>query len=183
VARSPANAEPVSTDDRDMLSSSELARLTGVSTDTLRHYERKRVLSRPARLSNGYRRYPPEAIVRVRLIQRALQVGFSLDELARSLGERERGGVPCRRVRALVAERLAELEVRTRDLVTLGGEMRQLLDEWDTRLASAPAGKQARLLDLLVSPEPIVPMKPASLVGRTLLGARRPRNGSRTGRR
>jgi DNA-binding transcriptional MerR regulator len=141
------------------------------------------VLPRPTRLSNGYRRYPAEAAVRVQLIQRALQVGFSLDELARSLGERERGGVPCRSVRALVAERLAELDARTRDLVTLGGEMRQLLDQWDARLAAAPAGKQARLLDLLVRPGVVAPMKPASLVGRTLLRARRPHNGSRTGRR
>ena len=108
VSRSPASVEPVSADGHATLSSSELARLTGVSTDTLRHYERKRVLPRPTRLSNGYRRYPAEAAVRVHLIQRALQVGFSLDELARSLGERERGGVPCRRVRALVADRLAE---------------------------------------------------------------------------
>jgi MerR family copper efflux transcriptional regulator len=175
--------QAASAEGRATFSSSELARLTGVSTDTLRHYERKRVLSRPTRLSNGYRRYPAEAAVRVQLIQRALQVGFSLDELARSLGERERGGVPCRGVRALVAERLAELDARTRDLVTLGGEMRQLLDEWDTRLAAAPAGKQARLLDLLVRPGPIAPMKPASQVGNTLLRAWRPPKGSRTGHR
>ena len=37
-----------------MLSPSELARLTGVSTDTLRHYERKRVLSTPPRSQGGY---------------------------------------------------------------------------------------------------------------------------------
>jgi DNA-binding transcriptional MerR regulator len=142
-------AASVPADGRATLSSSELARVTGVSTDTLRHYERKRVLPKPVRLPNGYRRYPADAVARVHLVQRALQVGFSLEELARTLGERERGGTPCRRVRALVAQRLAELEARIRDLTTLRGEMAQLLRQWDDRLAAVPAGQQARLLDLL----------------------------------
>ena len=60
------------------MSPSELARLTGISTDTLRHYERKRVLGIPARSQGGYRLYPPEAVGRVRLVRRALAIGFTL---------------------------------------------------------------------------------------------------------
>lgn len=150
-----------------------VARLTGVSTDTLRHYERKRVLPRPTRSPNGYRRYPADAVNQVRLVQGALRVGFSLAELARVLNERERGDVPCRSVRALVAERLADLEVWLRDLATLRGEMRQLLREWDDRLAATPIGKQARLLDLLAgqrsaaSKQPIFPQSSAAPTSRT----------------
>ncbi len=44
--------------------SGELARAAGVSTDTLRHYERKGVLARPRRAANGYRLYPPTASAR-----------------------------------------------------------------------------------------------------------------------
>jgi DNA-binding transcriptional MerR regulator len=132
-----------------MLSPSELARLTGVSTDTLRHYERKRVLGIPARSRSGYRRYPHEAVARVGLVRRALTIGFTLDELAGVLSERDRGGAPCRSVRTLVADRLAELETRLRDLTELRDELRVLLREWDQRLARIPAGVQARLLDLL----------------------------------
>lgn len=131
------------------LSSSELARLTGVSTDTLRHYERKRVLRTPARSHSGYRRYPADAVARVRLVRRALTIGFTLDELAGVLSERERGGAPCRSVRTLVAERLGELEARLRDLTELRDELRVLVHEWDRRLARIPVGAQARLLDLL----------------------------------
>jgi DNA-binding transcriptional MerR regulator len=131
------------------LSPSELAGLTGVSTDTLRHYERKRVLGTPGRSQAGYRRYPPEAVARVRLVRRALAIGFSLDELAAVLSDRDRGGTPCRRVRTLVADRLAELETRLRDLTELRDELRVLLHDWDSRLARMPAGAQARLLDLL----------------------------------
>ena len=137
-----------------MLSPSELARLTGVSTDTLRHYERKRVLGIPARSRGGYRRYPPEAVARVRLVRRALTIGFTLDELAGVLSERDRGGAPCRGVRTLVAERLAELETRLRDLTELRDELRILIREWDHRLARIPLGTQARLLDML-SDQPV----------------------------
>jgi len=132
-----------------LLSPSALARLTGVSTDTLRHYERKGVLGIPARSQGGYRLYPPEAVGRVRLVRRALAIGFTLHDLAAALSERARGGTPCRSVRALVAERLAELETRLRDLTELRDELRVLLRDWDLRLAKIPQGAQARLLDVL----------------------------------
>jgi DNA-binding transcriptional MerR regulator len=133
------------------LSPAELARLAGVSTDTLRHYERKGVLGIPARSQGGYRRYPPEAVAQVRLVRRALAIGFTLNDLASVLSERNRGGAPCQTVRTLVAGRLAELETRLRDLTELRDELQILLREWDRRLGRIPAGTQARLLDVLAN--------------------------------
>ena len=75
------------------LRSGEVARRAGVSADTLRHYEQRGLLGKPRRLANGYRAYPPEALDRVLLIQRALAVGFTLDELAELLRARD-GGRP-----------------------------------------------------------------------------------------
>ena len=63
--------------------STALARLAGVSPDTLRHYEAKGLLPRAARSKNGYREYPAEALARVGLVRRAVALGFTLDELAR----------------------------------------------------------------------------------------------------
>jgi len=62
-----------------------------------------------------------------------------LGDLAAALSQRDRGGTPCHRVRTLVAERLAQLETRLRDLTELRGELRILLREWDRRLARIPA--------------------------------------------
>ena len=59
--------------------SGELAELAGISTDTLRHYERKSVLALLLRKANDYRQYPASALQRVRLIRRAIAVGFTLD--------------------------------------------------------------------------------------------------------
>jgi DNA-binding transcriptional MerR regulator len=127
----------------------QLAREAGVSTDTLRHYERKGVLPRPRRSPNGYREYPPEALARVLLVRRALAFGFTLDELARVLRARERDGSPCKEVRALAASKLAGVEARLEELATLRDELRATLDEWDSRLSKTAKGARANLLESL----------------------------------
>ncbi len=129
--------------------SGTLARDAGVSTDTLRHYERRGLLARPRRLANGYRQYEPDALIRVRLIQRALSVGFTLDELGRILKARARGAPPCRQVRALAAEKLAEIDARLEDLETFREALRKTLRAWDERLSHAAPGEAAHLLESL----------------------------------
>lgn len=167
----------------ETLTRTALARLTGVSPDTLRYYERKGVMPPPPRTANGYRRYPPSAVARVRLIQRALAVGFTLNELARVLSEREAGGAPCQRVRSLVAARLAALEQQLASLRTLRSQLRDLLADWDRRLQQTNPGQQARLLDGLLERPGIVrailepfPRSPAT-PGRSRRSQRRPAAG------
>jgi len=134
---------------KDAIGPRAVSAATGVSTDTLRHYERLGLLPRTERTAAGYRRYDPAVTSRVRLIQRALVVGFSLKDLASVLRRRDTGEPPCRAVRALVGERLAALEERLEDLTTLRDEMRGVLKDWDARLAATPVGQRARLLDML----------------------------------
>jgi len=129
------------------LHSGELARLAGVSSDTLRHYERKGLLV-SRRASNGYREYGPEALARVRLVQNALSVGFTLDELGRILKVRENGGLPCHDVRALAASKLRALEEQIGALSGLRDELKAMLKTWDERLERTGRGEPAHLLDL-----------------------------------
>ena len=137
------------------LSSGELAELTGVSRDSLRHYERKGVLPRPLRGQNGYRRYPPEALQRVQLVRRALSVGFTLDELAKVLKVRDAGGAPCEEVRKLAAQKLLNVQDQLRELTALRDDLQETLKDWDTRLSGLAIGKRANLLEsLAVDPKP-----------------------------
>jgi DNA-binding transcriptional MerR regulator len=148
---------------RRFLRSTELARAAAVSPDTLRHYERKGLLPRATRSPNGYREYPPEAHARVRLVRRAVALGFTLDELARIVKVRDQGGAPCREVRELAASKLALLEGRITELQTACDRLRSVLERWDTLLDQTPAGKRAALLDALDGlvepggPSPLVP--------------------------
>jgi DNA-binding transcriptional MerR regulator len=145
------------------LRSTELARMAEVSPDTLRHYEKMGLLPAPARSGNGYREYPPEAFARVRLVRRAVALGFTLDELARIVKVRDQGGAPCRDVRALAVSKLALLEGRVAELQGACDRLRSVLDRWDTLLDATPAGKRAALLEALDglveegAPSPMVP--------------------------
>lgn len=135
---------------QSFLRSGELARASGVSADTLRHYERKGVLAAPRRSPNGYREYPAHALERVRLVRRALAVGFTLDELASILKVRDRGGAPCRQVRTLAAAKLSDVETRLRELVAVRDELRATLRDWDARLSKTKSDERAGLLEALV---------------------------------
>jgi len=129
--------------------SGELAELAGVSSDTLRHYERKGVLARPLRKANDYRQYPASALQRVKLIRHALAVGFTLAELAAVFNVRDRGGAPCREVRMLAATKLADVETRLREMLELRDELRAVLKDWDIRLEQRTPGQRAHLLESL----------------------------------
>lgn len=131
--------------------SGEVARECGISTDTLRHYERIGVLPRPKRSHSGYRQYPPEAVKRVRLVRRALQIGFKLEELARIFKIRDAGGTPCREVRALAEMKLTEVNQKIASLSILRDHMHEVLADWDRRLAETPRGSRAALLEALLS--------------------------------
>lgn len=129
------------------MTSGQLAQLAGVSRDTLRHYERKGVLPKPVRTHKGYRLYAPEAFDRVRLVRRAIAVGFTLDELARLFNERQSGKPPCREALSLAQSKLAEIERQLETLLDLRQEMQQMIVEWRRLLEKNGNGKCALLLN------------------------------------
>jgi len=145
------------------LRASELARQAGVSTDTLRLYERKGLLPKARRSPNGYREYGPEACARVRLVRQAVAIGFTLDELVRVFKVRDQGGVPCRDVRALGARKLERLDARLAELTLARERLREVISRWDAILAATPRGARAALLEALEglvepgTPSPFVP--------------------------
>lgn len=127
--------------------SGELARLTGVSTDTLRHYERLGLLAKPPRTDGGYRDYPSHSLERVRLVRRALSVGFSLPELTTILKMRDGGEAPCRRVQAMAESKLEQVKQQIQNLNEMRGQLEAMLKRWNVKLARTRRGQPARLLE------------------------------------
>jgi DNA-binding transcriptional MerR regulator len=126
----------------------QLARITGVSADTLRHYERKGLL-KSRRSPNGYREYPPHSVNRVTLIRNALAIGFGLDDLALILKIRDAGGAPCQKVHAMATAKLEELETLLLEITKLRDDLRELLKDWNRRLESVDNNEPAGLLESL----------------------------------
>ena len=153
------------------MQSGELSRLAGISTDTLRHYERLGVLPKPPRTNGGYRDYPANSLERVRLIQSALKVGFSLPELVTILRMRDRGEVPCDKVRAIAGHKLQEVKQQINDLLGTRDQLKRILKDWDDRLARTGRGKPARLLESL--PHDVIGINPSRLTAKHMRRRRR----------
>ena len=131
------------------LRSGSVARATGVSADTIRYYERIGVLPRALRTEAGYRCYPETAVERVRVVQRALRIGFTLAELAEVLKARDRGGAPCRRVFELAQEKLKAIRANIEAMQRTEKYLQLVLSDWEKRMRrSAPGGRSDLLHSL-----------------------------------
>lgn len=84
-----------------------VARAAGVNRETLRFYERRRLLPNPPRTPSGYRAYPEEAVRIVRFVKRAQELGFTLKEIRELLDLRGDPGSSCREVREAGERKLA----------------------------------------------------------------------------
>jgi len=73
----------------------QVAREAGVSIDTVRFYERRGVLPRPARRPSGYREYLPSTVERIRTARELQHLGLTLDEVVDALHAHDSGRATC----------------------------------------------------------------------------------------
>lgn len=106
----------------------EVADATGVTTKTLRYYERQGLLHEPARTAGGYRDYRSDVVDRVGFIRQAQAAGLTLAQIGEILEIRDGGRAPCGHVATLVATRLAEVEQRLAELEHTRAQLRELRD-------------------------------------------------------
>jgi len=106
-----------------MLQIGEVARRTELTVDTIRFYEKRRLLPRAMRTTGRFRLYTPEDIERIRFIRRMQTLGFSLMEI-RELGNlRARSVDACDSVRKLLTTKLAEVRMKMHELERLESEL------------------------------------------------------------
>ncbi len=91
----------------------EVARLTGVTVEALRYYEKQGLLPRLHRSAGGARRFGDDAVGRVRFIKQAQAVGLTLKDIRTLVGA---GGTAnsqrCRRTHDILAARIADIDRR-----------------------------------------------------------------------
>ena len=109
-----------------MLTIGKVAALAHTTADTLRFYERERLLV-PSKAANGYRQYGEDAIQRVRFIKHAQQCGFTLAEIRELLDMRARRSVCCSDIRSRTVEKKLQLEHRIRALRTMSRALDRLI--------------------------------------------------------
>jgi len=114
--------------DQSELKIGEVVSLLGISADTLRYYEKIGVMNRVHRTPAGIRIYLAKDISRLRFIQRAKTMNFSLDEISRLLKMREDPQHARNDVRELTRIKLSQIESHLSDLTTLKNELTLLVN-------------------------------------------------------
>jgi MerR family mercuric resistance operon transcriptional regulator len=96
-----------------------LSRLTGVNIETIRYYERIKMLPAPLRTASGRRAYGLHEARTLAFIRRSRELGFSLDEIRAllRLGGSEKAS--CREVRDIATHRLEDIRAKLADLKKL----------------------------------------------------------------
>lgn len=93
-----------------------LAERAGVNSETVRYYEQRGLIPKPARSRAGYRLYTEDYVERIQFIKRVQELGFSLIEAGELLGLRVDADVDMVEVKKMVEVKLADVEEKIRDL-------------------------------------------------------------------
>jgi Cu(I)-responsive transcriptional regulator len=107
---------------------SRTAKEAGVNTQTLRYYERRGLLPKPARRGSGYREYSDDAVRLVRFVKRAQELGFSLDEIEELVKLRGVRRADRHRVRAIAERKIGDIDRRIAHLQSMRDALTTLVD-------------------------------------------------------
>ncbi len=99
-----------------LLTRGKVAKKTGVGLETLRFYERVGLIEPPDRTASGYRDYSPTVVDRIRFIQKAKRLGFSLREVRALLQLSSDSAARCLDVRRRAEAKIAEIKTKIQDL-------------------------------------------------------------------
>jgi MerR family copper efflux transcriptional regulator len=104
----------------------ELAKAVGVNVQTVRYYERRRLVVPMHRKGSGYRVYGEDALRRLRFIRNAQHLGFTLKEIAELLDLRVSSTARCGSVQVKALAKLGQVEHKVQDLQRLARALRAL---------------------------------------------------------
>jgi MerR family transcriptional regulator, mercuric resistance operon regulatory protein len=93
-----------------------LSAASGCKVETIRFYERSKLLPAPPRTEGGHRVYDDDHLRRLTFIRRARELGFTLDEVRALLALADREGGSCAEVRDLTMRHLLDVRAKLADL-------------------------------------------------------------------
>lgn len=116
-----------------------LAKHTGLSAKSIRYYEQEKLIPKANRSVSGYRLYGPKVIERLRFIQKAKSIGFSLEDIRRILELTDRGKPCCNNVVEWSEKRLHELDEQIRFLTGLRERIVLYQRQWKQQTKGSPS--------------------------------------------
>lgn len=109
-----------------LLTIGQVAKACGVNVETIRFYQRRGLLPQPARPYGSIRRYGQEMIARLKFIQAAKRLGFSLEEIAQLLKLED--GTHCAEARDLAQRKLEDVRAKIAHLQRIERALAELAE-------------------------------------------------------
>lgn len=107
---------PITASRAGTLTIGALSRRTAVNIETIRYYERIRLLGPPPRTAGGHRSYAPEHVERLRFVRRARALGFGIENIRTLLDLSMRAHDSCAQAREIAAAHLTDVRAKLDDL-------------------------------------------------------------------
>ncbi|MAT59402.1 MAG: hypothetical protein CMF23_15625 [Ignavibacteriae bacterium] len=107
----------------------EIAEKIGVNIETLRYYEKIKIMPKPKRMESRYRIYDELDLKRLLFIKRAKELGFTLKEIKELLNIKIESTATCGDVKHLAENKLTDIEERIKDLKSIKNVLVKLVNQ------------------------------------------------------
>lgn len=118
----------------DGLTRGELAKICGVNIESLRYYEKRKLIDPPPRSPAGYRLYSEEDAARIGFIKSARNLGFTLEEIGDLMKLRVDKKKSCDSVLVKAKKKRDEVENKIKDLRSMRKVLDQLIGQCEKSL-------------------------------------------------
>lgn len=107
----------------------QLAKLAGVTPDTIRYYEKQQMMDHEVRTEGGFRLYSDNDLQRLKFIRYGRQLGFSLEAIRELLSIRvDPEHHTCQESKNIVQNRLSEVDAMIAELQHMQRSLKRLND-------------------------------------------------------
>ena len=122
----------------------QMSKQVGVSIDTIRFYERNRLLAAPNRSDGGFRLYSSDDVAALQFIRSLQTLGFALSEIRDFVSLRTNDSRACSAVRKMLGHKLKDIHAKRIALARLEDELKSALTKCDAQLNRPRRKKNGR---------------------------------------
>lgn len=103
----------------------QVAKHLGIDLETIRYYEKEKMITEPRRLENGYRQYSEDILIELKFIQHCRSLGISLQEI-RMLKAFQGQAVDCAEAKSIIEKNIDLIEIKMKELKNLKAQLKSL---------------------------------------------------------
>ncbi|HJO92674.1 MAG TPA: heavy metal-responsive transcriptional regulator [Victivallales bacterium] len=107
----------------------KLAKETGLGIETIRFYERKKLIKDPPRRESGYRDYPEETIEQLKFIKNAKDLGFTLSEIKELLDLSSKAWTTAGDIKKQAEKKVDQIEYKIKMLKGMRDNLKDLIEK------------------------------------------------------